>query len=67
MAKRQYDKPKCCKAAKGDGGVWWEPESREKDHKPGWTMIRNCSIEIRSYWLMNVVFCPFCGSVLPEE
>ena len=62
--------PQCCETARtsgtdSGGGIWWEDGTRR--YPEGWTMVRNCSIEIRSFWLMLVKFCPHCGTELPER
>ena len=58
-------RPTCCDKAKGThGGIWWEPVSRTEGHQAGWTMLRNVVIQLRSYWLQNVEFCPHCGTRL---
>lgn len=63
----RYDKPQCCKTAEIGNGVFWETEAHGEGHEPGWTMVKDVVIEIRSYYLMNVAFCPFCGTKLPDS
>ena len=56
--------PTCCKNVTG---LWWEDKPFEKEVKPGWVMIKNVCIPIRSYWLVNIKYCPFCGKKLPKN
>jgi hypothetical protein len=59
-------RPQCCEVAK-TGPVWWEDRSAMSGHGVGWTMIQDVVLQIRSYYLCNLTYCPFCGSKLPVD
>jgi hypothetical protein len=59
-------RPQCCEAAK-DGPVWWEDKSYGRGHQAGWSGYATVAMSIRSFWLYNPMFCPLCGTKLPER